>query len=111
MATWTLTSTWWVVCGWTSPRQICPVALALVSNLTDRVIAEDVVAFGEVGLAGENSAVSRVQSRVNELTAWGFHKIILPRASMKQLKTDDLPTDLELIGVSSLAQACAALKG
>ncbi|MCD4836288.1 DNA repair protein RadA [Merdimmobilis hominis] len=93
------------------PAADLPVALALVSNLTDRVIAEDVVAFGEVGLAGEIRAVSRVQSRVNEAYRLGFHKIILPRASMKQLKTDDLPTDLELIGVSSLAQACAALKG
>ena len=38
LATWTLTSTWWVVCGWTSPAADLPVALALVSNLTDRVI-------------------------------------------------------------------------
>ncbi len=47
------------------PAADLPVALALVSNLTDRVIAEDVVAFGEVEGWLEIRAVSRVQSRVN----------------------------------------------
>ena len=43
------------------PAADLPVALALVSNLTDKPIPEDLIAFGEVGLAGELRAVNRVQ--------------------------------------------------
>ena len=34
------------------PAADLPIALSLVSNLTDKVIPDDLVAFGEIGLAG-----------------------------------------------------------
>ncbi|MDR2932746.1 MAG: DNA repair protein RadA, partial [Oscillospiraceae bacterium] len=54
------------------PAADLPVALALVSNLLDRQIPDDVAAFGEIGLAGEIRSVSHIQQRVNECARLGF---------------------------------------
>ncbi len=54
------------------PAADLPVALALVSNLTDKPIPEDLIAFGEVGLAGELRAVNRVQMRIKEARRLGL---------------------------------------
>ena len=58
------------------PAADLPIALALVSNLTDRVIPDDLVAFGEIGLAGELRAVNRVLVRVKEAQRLGFRRCI-----------------------------------
>lgn len=87
------------------PSADLPVAIALVSNLMDRVVDEDVIAFGEVGLAGEVRSVTHVQARVNEAYRLGFKKIILPKQCLKSIKSDGM-SDLELIGVSNISEAC-----
>ena len=84
------------------PAADLPVALSLVSSLKDAVIPEDVVAFGEIGLAGEIRAVSQVQNRINEAVRLGFKKCIVPYASLKQIKKTD---DVEIYGVKTLRQA------
>ncbi len=84
------------------PAADLPVALTLVSSLKDAVIAEDLVAIGEVGLAGEIRAVSQVQQRVQEAARLGFTKCIVPHASLKQLKKID---GIEIYGVRTLKQA------
>lgn len=88
------------------PAADLPVALALVSNLLDKPVGENVAAFGEIGLAGEIRAVSQIQPRVNECARLGFNKLILPKTSVKGLIA---PPDTELIPVSNLSQAIAAL--
>ena len=60
------------------------------------------VAFGEIGLAGEIRAVSQVQNRINEAVRLGFKKCIVPHASLKQIKKTD---DVEIYGVKTLRQA------
>ena len=84
------------------PAADLPIALALVSNLTDRVIPDDLVAFGEIGLAGELRAVNRVLVRVKEAQRLGFRRCILPKQCVDAITAD---VDIQLIGVSSLAQA------
>ncbi len=84
------------------PAADLPVALTLVSSLKDSVIPEDVVAFGEVGLAGEIRAVSQAQQRVQEAARLGFTKCILPHACLKQLKKVE---GMEIYGVKTLRQA------
>ncbi len=84
------------------PAADLPVALSLVSSLKDAVISEDVVAFGEIGLAGEIRAVSQVQNRINEAVRLGFKKCIVPYASLKQIKKTD---NVEIYGVKTLRQA------
>lgn len=81
------------------------VALSLVSNLTDRLLPEQMVAIGEVGLAGEVRAVNHIQSRVNEAYRLGFTTCMVPKHSMEQLMTNQMP-DLKLIPVSSIGEAC-----
>ena len=87
------------------PAADLPVVLALVSNLTDKPIPEDLIAFGEVGLAGELRAVNRVQMRIKEARRLGFKRCLLPKSSLSAINFDP---GIELIGVSSLSQALSA---
>ena len=90
------------------PAADLAVALALVSGMKDVVIDEKTVVFGEIGLSGEIRAVSRVASRVSEAARLGFTRCILPKASLKQIT--ECPDSIQLIGVSNLRQAIAAVK-
>lgn len=65
-----------------------PVALALVSSLKDTILKDDVLAIGEIGLAGEIRGVSACEQRVNEAMRMGFRKIIIPRHNYKQLRKE-----------------------
>ena len=90
------------------PAADLPVVLALVSNLLDKPIPADLVAFGEVGLAGEIRAVQSVRQRVGECSRLGFTRIILPKSSMAQLQ--EPVAGVELLPVSSLSQAIALIR-
>ena len=48
------------------PSADLTVAMALVSSLKDMVVNENVIAFGEIGLAGEIRAVSHCEQRVSD---------------------------------------------
>lgn len=84
------------------PAADLPIALSLVSNLTDKVIPDDLVAFGEIGLAGEMRAVNRVLVRVKEAQRLGFKRCILPKQCIAAISAE---VDIQLIGVSTLSQA------
>ena len=58
------------------------IVMAIASSFRNRVIAEDVVVFGEVGLSGEVRAVSMAQSRVQEAKKLGFSTVILPESNV-----------------------------
>lgn len=89
------------------PAADLPVALALVSNVSDKIIDDDLVAFGEIGLAGEIRAVNRVHIRVKEAQRLGFKRCILPNQCISALKNID-DFDIQFIGVSTLTQALKA---
>lgn len=89
------------------PAADLAVALSLVSGMRDKPIDEKTIAFGEIGLSGEVRAVSRAAYRVNEAARLGFTRCILPKACLKQVT--DCPVGMELIGVSNLKQAIAAI--
>lgn len=86
------------------------VALALVSSLKDFSIPDDVIAFGEIGLAGEIRSVSQVEKRINEASRLGFKKCILPYYNLKNLSKDNFG-DIELIGVRSIREAVKIING
>jgi DNA repair protein RadA/Sms len=77
--------------------------LAVVSAITDRPLAPDLVAFGEVGLAGELRQVAHAPRRVSEAARLGFARAIGPRSSPE-------PEDrgLRLVRVATLPEALAA---
>ncbi len=82
-------------------------AIAIVSSLRDRAVPPDMVIFGEVGLAGELRAVPRAPQRVMEAKKLGFRCVVLPLGNAQQLTADER-RDLDVRGVSSLADALSA---
>ena len=81
-------------------------ALALISSLTDKVVPDDLVAFGELGLAGECRAVSELERRVNEAARLGFTKAVIPERNAEKLHVDPAIT---LIPVKSVYEALKVL--
>lgn len=80
-------------------------ALAMVSNYTNKPLDEHLLAIGEIGLAGELRSVGNVKARVKEAARLGYTKIILPRQNAQQLEAENI-TDVQLIGVRTVAEAC-----
>ena len=74
--------------------------MALISGITDKVISDEIIAFGEIGLSGEVRAVSHIDYRVKEAVRLGFTKIILPKKNVTPaLKVS---SGVELVGVSNI---------
>ncbi len=93
-----------IIGGWRldEPAADLPVALALISGLKDKPIPAGVVAFGEVGLAGEVRSVSAAEQRVAEAARLGFTKIIVPAQNLASL-SGNYP--IEVIGVATVREA------
>lgn len=60
------------------PAADLAIAAALISSLTDRIVPDDLIVIGELGLAGECRAVSNLEQRVKEAARLGFTKAIVP---------------------------------
>jgi DNA repair protein RadA/Sms len=56
-----------------------PVALALASSLADKPIAQNLVAFGEIGLTGELRPVAYGEERLREAAKQGFTTALIPK--------------------------------
>ncbi len=69
------------------PAADVAIALALISSLTNRTIPDDLIAIGELGLAGECRTVSELEYRVKEAARLGFTKVIVPAGNSVQSKT------------------------
>ena len=81
-----------------------PVAIALASSFRGRPIRDDLVAFGEVGLAGEVRNASRARARLAEAAAMGFKRAILPRVDKAEIPPE-LAQRIEVTMVRTLAEA------
>ncbi len=90
------------------PSADLSIAMALISGITDRVIADDLIAFGEIGLAGEVRAVSHIEYRVKEAVRLGFTKIVLPKKNITPALR--VPDGVLLIGIENIYQALANMK-
>lgn len=80
--------------------------LALASSFRDRTVPNDLVAIGEVGLTGELRSVSALGQRLAEVRRMGFTKCMIPKRTQGKLV---VPEGLELIRVSNIREALAAL--
>jgi DNA repair protein RadA/Sms len=80
------------------------IALAIASAFRNRPVGDDVVCFGEVGLAGEIRSVAGAQRRLAEAAKLGFRRAIIPAAAGKAPAL----AGLECIPVATLAQAIGA---
>lgn len=90
------------------PAADLTVAMALVSSLKDKAVGENVLAFGEVGLAGEIRAVSNCEQRVTEAYRLGFKRCIIPFHNYKSL-SKVLKVDLDIVPVRTIREAFSAL--
>ena len=90
----------------TEPAADLPVLLALYSSLKGEPLPAGLVAFGEVGLAGELRPVQDASTRLREAAKLGFTTALVPDSS-------DLPAGipgLKIIRVSRVEAALAALE-
>jgi DNA repair protein RadA/Sms len=88
------------------PAADLAVSLAVVSSFTDKAIPGKVVAFGEIGLAGEVRPAARGQDRLREAAKLGFEKAIVPKANLPKTKI----AGLETLAVERIDQAVRLLK-
>jgi DNA repair protein RadA/Sms len=65
----------------TEPAADLPVLLAIMSSLRDKPLPRGLVAFGEVGLAGEIRPAPRGQERLREAAKLGFSTALIPKAN------------------------------
>jgi len=88
------------------PAADLAVLLAIISSMRDRPLPRGLVAFGEVGLAGEVRPAPRGQERLREAAKLGFSKAIIPKANAPKHAIEGL----EVIAVDRLEKALDRVK-
>ncbi len=83
------------------PAADLAVLLSIISSLTNRPLPQKLVAFGEVGLAGEIRPAPRGQERLKEAVKLGFTVAIVPEANVPK---QAIP-GLEVLAVRRLDEA------
>ena len=84
----------------------CAIALALISSIRDIPIPPDLIAFGEIGLAGEIRSVQMSELRAAEASRLGFGRIALPSYSKNKMSSPDA----ELLPLRSVFDVIRLLK-
>ena len=84
------------------PGADLPVLLAVASSYRDKVIPEDLVAIGEVGLTGEIRSVSQMNARLAEVARLGFKQCIIPKKTSEKL---EIPGELQVYYVNNIREA------
>ena len=88
------------------PAADLPVLLAIVSSLRTKPLPEKLVAFGEIGLAGEVRPVQRGQERLREAAKLGFKVAIISKANVPRAPIEGM----EIIGVDRVEDAVARVR-
>ncbi len=87
------------------PGADAAVALALISSMRDIVIPPDLIAMGEIGLAGEIRRISQAEQRSAEAARLGFSRIAMPRRGA----AGTLPPGVERIPLGGIFDALTLL--
>lgn len=82
-----------------------PVMLAILSSLRNKPLPNDLMVFGEVGLAGEIRPVQSGQERLHEAQKHGFKRAIVPKANAPRSPINDL----EITPVTHLQDALTTM--
>ena len=80
--------------------------LTAVSSLENRALPQDLVVFGELGLAGEIRPVPFGEERLREAAKHGFRRAIVPRGNAPRKSIEGL----EVSAVARLEEALAATR-
>jgi len=92
------------------PAADLAIAIALASAVTDHVLFQDVVAIGEIGLAGEVRRVPSVHQRLAEAARLGFTTAIVPSDLGPAADRPKLPAGLTVLDVPDLRAALRLLE-
>lgn len=82
------------------------IILAAISSLKNIPLPQDLIVFGEVGLAGEIRPVQNGLERLNEAVKHGFKRAIIPKSNNPKQPVKGM----EVIAVSRLADAINQLQ-
>jgi DNA repair protein RadA/Sms len=91
----------------TEPAADLAIVCAVASSVVDKPLATDVVAFGEVGLAGEVRRVTGLDRRLSEAARLGFRHALVPAGSLagsvvppgiRAVEVADVPRAIEAMG-------------
>jgi DNA repair protein RadA/Sms len=88
------------------PSTDLPLILSMVSSYQDRIIPQDWLAFGEVGLSGEIRAVPSGLERIKQAAQQGFQYCICPKANVPK----KVPKAMTVYGVDTLVEAIDRLE-
>lgn len=77
-----------------------PVVLAVMSSLRNKALPQDLIVFGEIGLAGELRPIQGGQERLREAAKHGFKRAIIPLANAPK----EPHNELEIFTARSLAE-------
>ena len=91
----------------TEPAADLAVLLAVVSSMRDKPLPRGLVAFGEIGLAGEVRPAPRGQERLREAAKLGFSIALIPKANAPKQSIEGL----EIIAVDRVEHALARVRG
>ncbi len=89
------------------PAADLAIALSLISSLTDRIIPDDLIAIGEIGLSGECRGVANTEQRIREAARIGFTKAVIPWRNWQKNKSE---CNIELIPVKNIYDLLKVIK-
>lgn len=90
------------------PAADLAMATSLISSLTDRVVPDELMVIGELGLAGEVRSVSNLEQRVHEAVRLGFTRAIVPFRNVEKRPMNI--QGVEVIPVRSVYEILKTLK-
>ena len=90
----------------TEPAADLPVLLAIQSSMRSKPLPRGMVAFGEVGLAGEIRPAPRGQERLREAAKLGFSMALVPKSNLPKQKIEGL----QVVGVERIDEAMAKVR-
>jgi len=87
------------------PAADLAVILSIASAFRNKEIKEDVVIFGEVGLAGEVRSVNNIDKRLAEAQKLGFKEAIVPKSKVASSGGNKRTAGIHIVEVASIKEA------
>lgn len=85
------------------PAADLPILFAILSSLKNRTLPQQLIVFGECGLAGEIRPVTGGLERLKEAGKHGFKKAVVPQANFNRKR--EMINDLLIFPVQSIREA------
>jgi DNA repair protein RadA/Sms len=82
------------------------VCVSIASSLIDKVVDNQTIIIGEVGLGGEIRSVGHIEKRIQEAQKLGFKSAIIPTGNLKGIKQSD---KIKVIAVENVKDAIGKL--